>query len=89
MHEQMISLILAANQKSDYEGEKFCFKGDLCQMSKAKKVAQNLSIEVQVTGGIPFVMNQQDYDTVTQYIIDNRIDGWWHYVTKEEYKKMK
>ena len=89
MHEQMISLILAANNQSDCEGKKYCFKGDLCQMAKAKKVAEDLEIEVGVTGGIPFVMNQQDYDAVTQHIIENRIDGWWHYVTNEEYKRMK
>lgn len=83
------SLIANAHSHSMYKGERFFFKGDLCQMATAQSIASRLGIQTEVEGGIPFVMSREDYDTVKQYLISHRIEGWWHYVTKEEYVQLK
>lgn len=85
----VLGLLANANKQSSFTGKKYYFRGDLCQMSKAMKTAQNLGMETGMNGGLPFVTSKEDFETVTQYIIENRIEGWWHYVSDEEYKKMK
>lgn len=83
------SLLANAHSHSDYNGERFFFHGDLCQMYTALEIAVKLGIQTDIEGGLPFVMSQEDYDTVKQYLIEKRIDGWWHYVSQEEYKQLK
>lgn len=85
----VLGLLANAHSHSAYSGRRFYFKGDLCQMSTAQKTASDLGIPTGVEGGLPFVMSQEDYDTVTKYLIDNRIEGWWHYVSREEYRRIK
>lgn len=59
--------------------ESYFFEGDLCQMAKAAEVARNLGFEVGVAGGLPYVSSKDEFDKVVQYLIDNRIEGYWHY----------
>ena len=60
-------------------GKKYYFEGDLCQMSQAAKAASILGIEVEINGGLPFVSTKEEYDKVVKYIVDNHIEGYWHY----------
>lgn len=60
-------------------GEKYFFKGDLCQMAEAANVARRLGIEVGVGGGLTYVSSKEDYDKVVKYIVDNKVEGHWHY----------
>lgn len=60
-------------------GGYYTFEGDLCQMSAAATVARGLGISVGVGGGLPYVQSKEDYDKVVQYIVDNRVEGHWHY----------
>lgn len=85
----VVSLLANAHSKSAYSGRRFYFKGDLCQRSTAQRIASELDISTDVEGGLPFVMSQEDYDTVTKHLIDNRIEGWWHYVSNDEYRQIK
>lgn len=84
-----LSLLAYVDERKFYEGEMFFFMGDLIQMVEARNVAAKLGKKIGTNGGIPFVMSREDFDEVTQYIISNRINGWWHYVSHEEYLKMK
>lgn len=85
----VVSLLANAKSHSDYQGTRYYFKGDLCQMSTATSVANSLGIQTSREGGIPFVMSQEDFEMVTQYLIQYQIEGWWHYVTYEEYCQIK
>ncbi len=85
----VVGLLANAHSHSAYSGKRFYFKGDLCQMSTAQSIASKLGISTDVEGGLPFVMSQEDFDTVTQYLIDNGIEGWWHYVSRDEYRRIK
>lgn len=85
----VVGLLANANKRSSFKGEKYFFTGDLNQMSIARGVAVKLGIQIDTDGGIPFVMSNEDYEKVTQHIVDNRIEGWWHYVSHEEYLKIK
>lgn len=85
----VLGLLANAKNRSTYQGEKYYFRGDLVQMSCAQKVAQDLGINTGCQGGIPFVMSREDFEKVSQHIINHKIDGWWHYVRREEYLKMK
>ncbi len=58
-------------------------------MAKASSVASKLGISTGINGGIPYVSSKKDFKTVTQYIVENRIEGWWHYVSKNEYRQIK
>lgn len=59
--------------------ESYFFEGNLCQMAKAAQTARQLGIEVGVAGGLPYVVSKEDFNKVVQYIIDNQIEGYWHY----------
>ncbi len=84
----VFDLLASAKAKSTFKGTKYCFRGDLCQMATAENVAHKLNVETDREGGIPFVISEEDYDKVTKYMVENRIEGWWHYVTNEEYRKL-
>ena len=58
-------------------------------MNKARSVASQLGISTGINGGIPYVSSKKDFETVTQHLINNRIEGWWHYVSNDEYRKLK
>ena len=85
----VVGLLANAKSTSSFRGERYYFDGDLCQMSAAQIVADSLGIQTGIEGGCPFVMSKEDFDSVKQYLINNRIDGWWHYVTNEEYCQIK
>ena len=74
-----VAALLANAHKTVPSGKKYYFEGDLCQMSEATKVAGILGIEVGINGGLPFVQSKEDYDKVVKYIVDNQIEGYWHY----------
>ena len=38
--------------------------------------------------GLKITLTKEDYDAVVKYIIDNRVEGWWHYVGHEDYLKL-
>ena len=57
----------------------YTFEGDLCQMFKAANVARNLGIEVGYVGGLPYVQSKQEFDRVVQYIVEHKVEGYWHY----------
>ena len=85
----VVGLLVNAHSTSSFRGERYYFQGDLCQMCTAQKVANSLGIKTDIEGGIPFVMSQEDFDRVKEYLISNQVEGWWHYVTREEYCKIK
>jgi len=85
----VMGLLLNSHSHSSFKGKKYFFKGDLYQMSKAQDAARRLGIETDCEGGCPFAMSEEDFKKVKEYLISNRIDGWWHYVSNEEYKKLK
>lgn len=89
MSSDVADLLLNAHTKSDYQGKRYYFSGDLNQMSIASSVARKLGIEVSIEGGIPFVKSQADYDEVTNYLVANMMEGWHHYVSHERYCDIK
>ena len=48
----------------------------------AANVARKLGIETGTIGGRPYVRLKEEYDKVVQYIVDNKIAGYWHYEKK-------
>lgn len=84
-----LGLLATANKRTTYGGEKYFFKGDLIQKGKARAIATYLGIANDTDGAIPFVKSWKDFEMVKKYIIDHRIDGWWNYVTGEDYNKLK
>lgn len=85
----VMGLLLNSHSHSSFKGKKYFFKGDLCQMAKAEEIARKLGIETDYEGGCPFVMSEEDFKKVKEYLISNQIEGWWHYVSNEEYKRIK
>ena len=74
-----VAALLANAHQTVSPGKKYYFEGDLNQMSKAADVAAKLGISVGINGGLPFVQSKEDYDEVVEYIVDNQIEGYWHY----------
>ena len=74
-----VAALLANAHESMPKGEHYFFEGDLCQMAKAAEVARNLGIETGIGGGLPYVSSKEEYDKVVKYIVDNQIEGYWHY----------
>lgn len=72
------ALLANAHAPSPLEDVYF-FEGDLCQMAKAAQTARQLGFDVGVAGGLPYVASKEEFNKVVQYIIDNRIEGYWHY----------
>lgn len=81
----VLGLLSNAGNVSSYEGKKFTFKGDLCQMSSAAGVASKLGLKTGYDDVYPFVTSEEDFNKVIQHMISNRIDGWHHYVTYEKF----
>ena len=74
---------LLANAHEPKSSEKcYFFEGDLCQMAKAADVARQLGIEVGITGGLPYVKSEEEQISVIRYIVNHRLDGYWHYMKK-------
>ena len=69
--------------------ERHYFEGDLNQMRVAREVARMLWVVTQIDGGLSYVETKEEYDTVVKYIIDNRIEGWWNYVSREQYIQLR
>ncbi len=86
---EVIGLLANAHSHSDYQGKRYYFEGDLSQMSTAKNVAEKLGVQTSIEGGIPFALSEEDFKKVTQFLIDHLLEGWWHYVTHEEYCQIK
>ncbi len=62
------------------EGKVYYFEGDLNQMMKAAEIAaETFGIEVDFAGGQPYVKTKEDFDKVVQYMILNKIEGYWNY----------
>ena len=80
----VIELLSNANAKSPYEGKRYYFEGDLCQMATAKKVSDDLKIVSYIEGGIPFLTSEEDFQKVTDFLKSNKLDGWWHYFTQKD-----
>ena len=74
-----VAVLLANAHQTVPSGKKYYFEGDLNQMSKAFTTASKLGCEVGIDGGFPFVKSKEDYDRVVNYIVDNKIEGYWHY----------
>lgn len=74
-----VAALLANAHEPMPKGKHYYFEGDLCQMAKAAEVAQNLGIETGIGGGLPYVSSKEEYDKVVKYIVDNQIEGYWHY----------
>lgn len=68
--------------------EKYFFEGDLNQMRIARNIADKKDMITGIDGGLFYVTTKEDYDAVVKYIIDNRVEGWWHYVGREDYLKL-
>lgn len=85
----VLGLLANADSISSFQGKRYFFKGDLCQMSIAQRAAIQLGIRTDIEGGLPFVMSEEDFYRVTQYLVSNQMEGWWHYVTREEYCEIK
>ncbi len=69
--------------------EKYFFEGDLNQMRIARKIADKKDMITGIDGGLSYVTTKEDYDAVVKYIIDNRIEGWWNYVSREQYIQLR
>ena len=69
--------------------ERHYFEGDLNQVRVAREVARMLGVVTQIDGGLSYVETKEEYDTVVKYIIDNRIEGWWNYVSREQYIQLR
>ena len=69
--------------------ERHYFEGDLNQMRVAREVARMLGVVTQIDGGLSYVETKEEYDTVVKHIIDNRIEGWWNYVSREQYIQLR
>ena len=69
--------------------EKYFFEGDLNQMRIARKIADKNDMIMGIDGGLSYVTTKKDYDAVVKYIIDNRIEGWWNYVSREQYIQLR
>lgn len=89
INSDVVGLLANAQSTSSFGGKPYYFQGDLCQMSIAQKVANSLGIQTDIKGGLPFVMSQEDFDRVKEYLISNQVEGWWNYVTNEEYCEIK
>jgi len=74
-----VAALLANAHQTVPSGKKYYFEGDLCQMAWAASVAERLGIKTGINGGLPFVSTQEDYDKIVKYIVDNEIEGYWHY----------
>jgi len=74
-----VAALLANAHQPVPKGECYFFEGDLCQIAKAAKVAQELGIETGISGGLPYVSSKEEYDKVVQYIVGHKIEGYWHY----------
>ncbi len=85
----VLGLLANANSHSNYQGSRYFFQGDLRQMSTAKAIASKLGIPTGQENVCPFVTSKEDFDAVTQHLIEHQIEGWWHYVTHEEYCRIK
>lgn len=85
----ILELLANAHSISSFQGTRYFFNGNLCQMSTAQQVAYQLSIRTGIERGIPFVMSEDDFNKVKQYLIEHQIDGWWHYVTNKQYHELK
>ncbi len=84
----VFALLANAKTTSSFEGARYYFDGDLCQIATARKIAMQLGIQTGIDGGRAFVMSKKDFERVTQHLIDYKIEGWWNYVTQEEYSKI-
>ena len=73
-----ITSISNAHTLAPYE-DFYTFEGDLCQMVKATQVAKNLDIKVGYIGVVPYVVAKKDFDRVVRYIIEHKVEGYWHY----------
>ena len=71
--------LFANVQTKSPEGEFFTFEGDLNQMLTAANTAIKLGIKPGIAGGLPYVRSREDFDRVIEYIVDNHIEGYWHY----------
>ena len=78
-------LVANANSESSFEEKRYFFDGDLHQLSQVQKVATVLGVKLDIEGGIPFAKSEKDFTTIKQYIIAYKREGWWNYVTKEEF----
>ena len=74
-----VAALLAKAHQTVPSVKKYFFEGDLSQMSKAFNVAIKLGCKAEIDGGLPFVKSKEDYDRVVNYIVDNKIEGYWHY----------
>ena len=74
-----VAALIANAHQTVPSGEEYYFEGDLCQMVRAAKVAASLGFEVRINGGLPYVQSKEEYDKVVEYIVDNQIEGYWHY----------
>lgn len=81
----MEALLISVNNKSEYNGPRFYFTGDLNQLGIALTATITLGIDVTINGGIPFVKSKEEFDKVKKYLIEQKLDGWHHYVSYEEY----
>ena len=74
-----VAALLANAHKTMPSGKRYYFEGDLCQMAEAARVAERLGIKTGINGGLPYVSTKEEYDRVVKYIVDNHIEGYWHY----------
>ena len=74
---------LLANSHTEVSlgGTRHYFRGDCCQRSAAQCVADCLEIPTYIEKGIPFVTSKGEFETIKNYLIENQINGWWHYTT--------
>lgn len=74
-----VAALLANAQQPMPNGECYFFEGDLCQMATAVGIARYLGIGTGIAGGLPYVKSKEEYNKVVKYIVDHKIEGYWHY----------
>ena len=77
-----VAALLANAHEPEPSEKRYFFEGDLCQMAKAAEVARQLGIQVGIAGGLPYVKSEEEQRLVIQYIVSNRLEGYWHYMKK-------
>lgn len=59
----------------------FFFLGDLSQIFQAVNVAGQLGIEIGIIGeDTPYVGSLEEFERIKQFIVENKIDGYWNYI---------
>ena len=76
------------NRKADFGEKRYYLQGDLTQKSIVMEKAELLGIITWNEGGTPYVTSKEEFNRLKNYLVEERVPGWWHYVSDEEFLKL-